>query len=184
MNHYKRRERGKKRYMMYVCEFRSLWEVNFLLKLSDMLMLLMAKAEVQFLFVLLTSGAIYSGVVTDPSSCLLIAMSGVVHTWYPHSHNSFNCICHVLTSMRVRHASKECKFSNYLHYSSALPVWIILLCYTVHRRQSHTLQLVASTHAVVPSKFPALWYLPAVDRQALSHNFKRIEATVTWAGKL
>lgn len=53
--------------MMYVCEFRSLWEVNFLLKVSDMLMLLMAEAEVQFLFVLLTSGAIYSGVVTDPS---------------------------------------------------------------------------------------------------------------------
>lgn len=53
--------------MMCVCEFRSLWEVNFLLKVSDMLMLLMAEAEVQFLFVLLTSGAIYSGVVTDPS---------------------------------------------------------------------------------------------------------------------
>lgn len=50
MNHYKRRERGKKRYVMYVCEFRSLWEVNFLLKVSDMLMLLMAKAEVQFFF--------------------------------------------------------------------------------------------------------------------------------------
>lgn len=52
---------------MYVCEFRSLWEVNFLPKVICVLILLMVKAEVQFLFLLVTSGAIYSGVVMDPS---------------------------------------------------------------------------------------------------------------------
>lgn len=66
-SHYKKKREGKKRYMMYVCEFRSLWEINFLPKVIRMLILLMAKAEVQFLFALLTSGAIYSGVVIDLS---------------------------------------------------------------------------------------------------------------------